>query len=111
VEEGKIAVAGKAPFAIDMLASAYALSGQTDRAQELLAKLVESTGESYYSPVFIATVYCALGEREKAFEYFEKAIEERDFSVIAPAYLPPWCDFVKSDPRYREFLKKVGIES
>jgi TolB-like protein/tetratricopeptide (TPR) repeat protein len=111
IEEGKIAVAGKAPFALDMLASTYALSGQTDRAQELLAKLVESTGESYYSPARIATVYCALGEREKAFEYFERAIEERDFCVITLAYIPPWCDFMKSDPRYHEIMRRVGIET
>jgi TolB-like protein len=112
IEEGKKAVSGKAPlpFSFESLAAAYALSGQTDKARETLAELFESIGDGYYSPAFIATIYCALGDREKVFEYLEKAVEERDLSVVSPAYIPPWCDFVKSDPRYHEIMKKVGVE-
>jgi adenylate cyclase len=110
IEQGKIAVSGKVPFSHEALASAYALSGQTEKARETLEELLKSIGDGYYSPALIGTIYCALGEREKVLEYFEKAIEERDFSMITPAYTPPWCDFVRSDPRYHEFMKKVGIE-
>ena len=112
IEEGKKAVSGKAPlpFSFESLAAAYALSGQTDKARETLAELFGSIGDGYYSPAFIATIYCALGDREKVLEYLEKAVEERDLSVVSPAYIPPWCDFVKSDPRYHEIMKKVGVE-
>ena len=43
-------------------------------------------------------------------DYLEKAYEERDDKLIQPAMMPPWCDFIKSDPRYKELMKKVGVE-
>ena len=92
------------------LAIAYALSGQTDKARDALAKLLEWMGGHYFSPVNVAKVYCALGDRERVFEYLEKAYEERDENLIQPALMPPWCDFIKSDPRYKELMKKVGVE-
>jgi tetratricopeptide (TPR) repeat protein len=110
IEEGKIAVSGKVPFSYEALAAAYALSGQTDKARETLEELFESIGDGYYSPANIGSIYGALGDREKALEYFEKGIEERDLSAVTTGYIPPWCDFVKSDPRYKEIMKKVGVE-
>jgi serine/threonine-protein kinase len=110
IEEGKIAVSGKVPFSFENLAAAYALSGQTDKAREMLAELFESIGDGYYSRASIASIYCALGDREKVFEYFEKAYEERDNVLVMPALAPPWCDFIKSDPRYHEIMKKVGVD-
>ena len=92
------------------LAMAYALSGQTGKARESLSKLFESIGDGYYSPTSIAAIYCALGDRERVFEYLEKAYRERDASLVMPALAPPWCDFIKSDPRYHDLMKRVGVE-
>jgi len=92
------------------LAVAYALSGQTGKARESLSKLFESIGDGYYSPTSIAAIYCALGDRERVFEYLEKAYRERDVSLVMPALSPPWCDFVKSDPRYHDLMKRVGVD-
>jgi serine/threonine protein kinase/tetratricopeptide (TPR) repeat protein len=92
------------------LARAYALSGQTEKARDALAKLLQWAGNHYVSPNVVADVYCALGDREHVFEYLEKAYEERDVFFIQPALMPPWCDFIKSDPQYKELLKKVGFE-
>ena len=92
------------------LAIAYALSGQTDKARDTLAKLLEWMSGHYFSPVGVARVYCALGDREHVFEYLEKAYEKRDEYLIQPALMPPWCDFIKSDPRYHDLMKKVGVE-
>ena len=97
------------PCLVD-LALAYALSGQTDKARESLSKLFEWIGDGYFSPTYIAEIYCALGDRERAFEYIEKAYQDRDASLVMPALAPPWCDFIKSDPRYKELMKKVGVE-
>jgi serine/threonine protein kinase/Tfp pilus assembly protein PilF len=109
IDEGRTAVAGKDQFSFESLAAAYALSGQTGKARETLAELLESIS-GYYPPVGIGFIYCVLGDREKALEYFEKGIEVRDVSWVMPALDPPWCDFIKSDPRYRELMKKAGIE-
>ena len=92
------------------LAVAYALSGQIEKARNALSELLEWRRDHYYSAVGVARVYCALGDRERVFEYLEKAYEERDESLISPALMPSWCDFIKSDPRYKELMKKVGVE-
>jgi TolB-like protein len=111
VEECQNAVAGKAPYALDNLATAYALSGQADKAQEVLAELLESIGDRYYSPISIACIYCALGDREKMLEYLEKGYQERDIFLVMPAMVPCFgFDCMQSEPRYREIMKEVGVE-
>jgi TolB-like protein/tetratricopeptide (TPR) repeat protein len=110
IEEAKKGVSrGMTPCLCD-LAVAYALSGQTGRARETLSKLFERIGDGYYSPTLIAEIYCALGDRERVFEYLEKAYRERDIYLVMPVLTPPWCDFVKSDPRYHDLMKRVGVE-
>jgi tetratricopeptide (TPR) repeat protein len=109
-EAQKLMSLGVVPRALRDLAMAYALSGQTDKARETLSKFYEAIGDGYFSPVRVAQVYCALGDRERVFEYLEKAYEERDEDLIQPALMPPWCDFIKSDSRYKELMKKVGVE-
>jgi len=95
---------------LEDLAVAYALSGQTGKARESLSKLFERIGDGYYSPMAIARIYCALGDRERVFEYLEKAYRERDIVLVMPALASPWCDFIKSDPRYHDLMKKVGLD-
>jgi tetratricopeptide (TPR) repeat protein len=110
IEEAEKAVAVGSTLALPQLALAYALSGQTDKARESIAKLTEGTEGGYLSPRLLAEVYCALGDREKVLEYLEKGYQERDFGMLMPAMWGPWCDFIKSDPRYKELMKKVGVE-
>jgi TolB-like protein/tetratricopeptide (TPR) repeat protein len=110
IEDAKRGVSrGITPCLVD-LAMAYALSGQTAKARESLSKLFERIGDGYYSPTSIAEIYCALGDRERVFEYLEKAYRERDVSLVMPALVPPWCDFIKSDPRYHDLMERVGVE-
>jgi Tfp pilus assembly protein PilF len=109
-EARKLISLGNVPRGLTDLAIAYALSGQTDKARETLARLLEWMNGHYVSFVYVARVYCALGDRERVFEYLEKAHEEHDDNLIQPAMMPPWCDFIKSDPRYKELMKKVGVE-
>jgi TolB-like protein/Flp pilus assembly protein TadD len=91
------------------LALAYALSGQTDKARESIAKFTEGTEEGHPLPYgLLAEVYCALGERERALEYLEKAYQERNYGLVMPAMWGPWCDDLESDPRYQEIMRKVN---
>jgi len=109
IEEAEKGVAVGSTLALPQLALAYALSGQTDKARESIAKLTEGTKGGYLAPRPLAEVYCALGDREKALEYLEKAYQERDFGMLMPGIWGPWCDFIKSDPRYQDIMKKVGV--
>jgi tetratricopeptide (TPR) repeat protein len=109
-EAQKMILLGNVSRGFRDLAIAYALSGQTDKARDALAKLLKWMDDHYVPPVFVSRVYCALGDRERVFEYMEKGYEGRDEYLIQPAMMPPWCGFIKSDPRYKELMKKAGVE-
>jgi serine/threonine protein kinase/Tfp pilus assembly protein PilF len=84
----------------------YAKAGQREKARAILRQ-VETTKE-YVSPNELATLYAALGEREQAFAALEKAFAAHDPQL---RYLP--SDFVydslRSDPRFADLLRRVGL--
>lgn len=53
-------------------------------------------------------IYAQLGDRDKAFDWLERAATERTYSMI---YLnvAPNLDSLRSDPRFAEFLRRVGL--
>ena len=57
----------------------------------------------------IATVYASLGEKDKAFEYLEKAYEERSSDL--PYFLKSdlRIDNLRSDPRFQDLLRRIGL--
>ena len=53
-------------------------------------------------------VYVGLGENDKAFDLLEKAYQERSACVAFLKVFQEW-DPLRSDPRFIELLKKVGL--
>ena len=106
--QNAIKLMGRSPRLISSLGSAYAMSGEKDKAEELLHELKEHLKEGDVPQTCIANIYIGLGENDKAFEWFEKAYEERDPLM---AFLKTWPEFEKlrSDPRFNELLKKMGF--
>jgi len=101
-------IAGDMPLVLGYLGWIYGLSGQTNEALKILDRLNKVSKEKYVSPMYKSWIYMGLGERDQIFEYLEKAYLERDPWMVfikGPAY-----DFLRSDPRYTAFLKKMGWE-
>ena len=90
------------------LAHAYAVSGRKTEARRLLAELQRLSEQSYVPAHDLALVYTGLGERDKAFGWLDKASEEHSFNLI---YLKtePRFDPLRSDPRFAELLRRVGL--
>jgi hypothetical protein len=59
-------------------------------------------------PVAIAEIYILLGDKDKAFYWLYKAYDERDGWVEELA-VSPMFDSVRSDPRYKTLVKKIGF--
>jgi len=57
----------------------------------------------------IAVLYTGLGDKDKAFEMLEKAYEEHVYD-LPTITLWPYFESLRSDPRYKELLKKMGLE-
>ena len=85
-----------------------ALAGKKDRAKEFLADLEERSKKGYVSHFWTGVIYLCLGELDKAFEWFEKAWDERDGNLLYFT-IPPVFDPIRSDPRYKNILKKMGL--
>ncbi len=85
---------------------AYALSGKRGEASEILNQL--KTTKKYVSPAALAIFYAALDDKESAFKSLEQAYAERDpqlqFLKVEPGY-----DSLREDPRFQEWLRKVGF--
>jgi tetratricopeptide (TPR) repeat protein len=72
----------------------------------LLAQRKAKTG--YISPYGIAQFYADLGDKEHAFEWLETAYQEHDGSLLS-IRTDFWLDSLRSDPRYAELVRKIGL--
>jgi tetratricopeptide (TPR) repeat protein len=88
------------------LGAVYAQAGDQTRARAMLARLQSRT--DYVSPGELAILLAALGERDEAFASLEKAHEAHDLQL---QYLgvSPGFDPLRSDPRFQDLLRRVGL--
>jgi TolB-like protein len=105
----KAAELDNSPMISSAMATAYALSGQKDKARELLDKLKEAEKASYVPPYYVAMIHEALGETDEAFIYLEKAFEMRD-SSLAALKVDSRFDGLRKDKRFKTLVKKIGLE-
>ena len=59
-------------------------------------------------PYFVATFYVKLGQNDEAIKFLEKAYEERDFRMIMLSVSYEF-DPLRSDPRFRDLVRRVGL--
>src|SRR5688572_11890454 len=69
--------------------------------------LQEDSKRGYVSPYFIAIDYGLLVDKEREFEWLEKAYKERSSWLVELRVDPLW-DFVRSDARYTDLLRRIG---
>jgi TolB-like protein/Flp pilus assembly protein TadD len=96
------------PLGIATLACAYALSGKRAEAQKGLAELRELSKQRYVSSFSIALIYAALGDKDQAFAWLGNADKERDAN-LARINVDPRLDTLRSDPRFVDLERRVGL--
>jgi len=92
------------------IANCYALTGKREEARKMLNNIIEYSKKNYVSSVDIAEVFAALGEKEQAFLWLEKAFRERDPGLLTYLKNHHRFDPLRSDPRFTELLRKIGLE-
>jgi hypothetical protein len=56
----------------------------------------------------LASAYALVGDKDKAFEQLEKAYAEVDEELINNIRFPAF-DSIRSDPRYADLMRRVGM--
>jgi serine/threonine protein kinase/tetratricopeptide (TPR) repeat protein len=96
-----VAELGKASF----LAPGPKAKPRTPDAKGYVESTTEITGADHSAAIAVA--YAAAGDRDKTFEYLQKAYAEGDGIGMWIRY--PAFDIIRSDPRYAELMKQVGL--
>jgi TolB-like protein/DNA-binding winged helix-turn-helix (wHTH) protein/Tfp pilus assembly protein PilF len=101
-----VKLSGDSPTCMANLARAYVASGKRSEAVKLLNDLKKrsTTGYSYASE--IAMIYASLGETDQAMTWLEKGFEERFNPGVL---LRPGFDPLRSDPRFQNLLRRIGL--
>lgn len=96
-------------WALIPLAGAYAETGATAKAKELLRTLRERSAQGQpVSPISLAGVHMVLGEIDEAFECLESAYAERHRDLVWLMSSGLW-DPLRSDPRYCDLLARMHL--
>jgi tetratricopeptide (TPR) repeat protein len=88
----------------------YAKSGYREALKRFAALEEEQARRIYIDPAWIASRHAELGEKDLAFTWLEKAYAEKSgFLLYIKIKVLPRFDSLRSDPRYAELLKRMGL--
>jgi TolB-like protein/DNA-binding winged helix-turn-helix (wHTH) protein len=90
------------------LARAYVKLGRLAEAHQILSELQVQVEKDALGAYEVAFLYGALGNKDEAFRWLDKAYEQRDPGLM---YLKvdPTMDPLRSDPRFRALVRRVGL--
>jgi TolB-like protein len=99
---------GDMPHALGHMGNAYARAGKTAEARAILPKLMQHIEKNGVGRYEIALVYAGLRENDNAFAWLEKAFQSRDKGVTY-LKIDPCLDPLRSDSRFQNLVKRVGL--
>ena len=91
------------------LGHAYAFSGNRAEAQKILDHLKDLSAHSYVAPYNVAVIYAGLGEKDQAFAWLERAYKDRSYFLAVYLTTDARLDSLRSDPRFGELRRRVGL--
>jgi tetratricopeptide (TPR) repeat protein len=98
----------EAPTAL--LAYTHAAAGDRAEAQRLLEELLSDSQPRRPPAAAIALIYGQLGDRDNAFRWLDRAVEDRS-SFLLFIKVSPRVDPLRSDPRFRQLVQRIGLDT
>ena len=98
---------GEAANLLEQFRKAFARSGMTG-FYSLWLERQKSKPSDQQDSVFIGELHARLGEKDQAFEWLEKAYTEHSDGLVRLREELGF-DNLRSDPRYADLLRRVGL--
>jgi tetratricopeptide (TPR) repeat protein len=104
-------VAPDAPFgwvSVVVIGYAYAKQGKRAEALQQISLLNDLGKTRYVRSYYLAGIYAALGDKDQAFAELERSFVDRD-CYLSRIAVDPMMDPLRSDPRYKNLLKRMNL--
>jgi TolB-like protein/Tfp pilus assembly protein PilF len=88
----------------------YSKSGYNGVLRGWLDGMIELSKHGYVSSYDIAQIYARMGEKAQTLTWLEKAYGEHDSGLVSVG-VDPLFDSVRSDPRFRDLLKRLKLSN
>jgi TolB-like protein/DNA-binding winged helix-turn-helix (wHTH) protein len=93
---------------VTQLKVTLAKSGAKGYWKRTLENYKESAKSNYVPSVLVAEACVRVGDKECVFEWLERGFEERD-DLMINLKVEPVFDSLRSDPRFQDLVRRVGI--
>ena len=103
-----ITLSGGSASMTALLGHVHGVSGQRDKALEVLKELEEKSEREYVPSYYFVLVYLGLDEKDQAFRWLERAYRERSTHLVW-LKVDPIFDGLRSDPRFTELIRRIGL--
>ena len=103
-------LSGDSPLYIAQVGVSLALTRERKEALRIIRELQDISGKRYVSPYGVAQIYAALNDKEQTYRWLEIALRDR---AVWMSYLAvdPVFDSIRSEARFRDFLRRVGLSA
>ena len=90
------------------MARGYSKSGYKAALQEVVLAMEKHARRAYFAPWIIAHFYGELDDKDRAFAWLEKCYEQHgDLQFLKVD--PLWSDNLRSDPRFADLVRRMGL--
>ena len=103
-----VALSKGSPAATGVLIRAYAHAGRRNDALRLLEKLKQRRKSGYIPAAAFVNAYLGLGDTEQAFYWLDQAYREQS-NILQFLKTHPFFDPIRSDPRFADLVRRVGL--
>lgn len=107
--EKAASVSHRSPGVLGVLIRAYSHAGRRADALRILAELKRRRQSGYVPAGAFVNAYLGLGDKEQAFAWLDQAYREHS-NILQFIKVHPYFDPVRSDPRFKDLLDRVGLD-
>ena len=103
-----LTLSGEDAGVLACLGHTHAVSGDEAEARKILKRLQTLSERQHVGRYLVGVIHTGLGETDCALECFENSYDQRD-ADLSTLMIDPRLDGVRSEPRYRSLLTKIGL--